>query len=70
MLAENKQEAIETGKREQINVMVSEIENDKWYSYIIYYLRNLTCPDHLVDYKRRSLRLKDMNYCLTQDDLE
>jgi hypothetical protein len=70
MLTESNQEAIEMGEREQINVMVSEIENDEWYSDIIYYLKNLTCPDHLVDHKRRSLRLKAMKYCLTQDGLD
>jgi hypothetical protein len=44
MLTESNQEAIEMGEREQINVMVSEIENDEWYSDIIYYLKNLTFP--------------------------
>jgi hypothetical protein len=69
MLTESNQEAIEMGEKEQINVVVSEIENDEWYSDIIYYLKNLTCPDHLVDHKRRSLRLKAMKYCLTEDGL-
>jgi hypothetical protein len=48
---------------------VSEIEHDEWYSDIIYYLKNLSCLDHLVDHKRRALRLKAMKYCLTQDGL-
>ena len=50
-------------------MVVSELEHDEWYSDIIYYLKNLSCPDHLVDYKRRALRLKAMKYCLTEDGL-
>jgi hypothetical protein len=49
--------------------VVSEIENDEWYSDIIYYLNNITFHDHLVDHKRRSLRLKSMKLFLTQDGL-
>jgi hypothetical protein len=41
MLIESNQEAINMGEREQINFMVNKIENDEWYSYIIYYLNNL-----------------------------
>jgi hypothetical protein len=50
-------------------MVVSELEHDEWYSDIIYYQKNLTCPNHLVDYKRRALRLESMKYCLTQDGL-
>jgi hypothetical protein len=49
--------------------VVSELEHDEWYFDIIYYLKNLSCPDHLVEYKLRSLRLKAMKYCLTVDGL-
>jgi hypothetical protein len=69
MMTESNQEAIEVGQKEQVNIVVSEIENNEWYSDIIYYLKNLTCPDHLVEHKRRSLRLKAMKYCLTEDGL-
>jgi hypothetical protein len=57
------------GESEQINVVISELEHDEWYSDIVYYLKNLSCPNHLVDYKRRDLRLKAMKYCLTEDGL-
>ena len=57
------------GESEQVNVMISELEHDEWYSDIIYYLKNLSCPDHLVDYKRRALRLRAMKYCLIEDGL-
>jgi hypothetical protein len=69
MLTESNQEAIQMGESEQINVVVSELEHDEWYSDIIYYLKNLSCPDHLVDYKRRALRLKAMKHFLTKNGL-
>jgi len=69
MLTESNQETIQMGENEQINVVVSELEHDEWYSDIIYYLKNLSCPYHLVDYKIRALRLKAMKYCLTENGL-
>jgi hypothetical protein len=57
------------GEIEQVNVVVNELENDEWYSNIIHYLKNLSCPNHLVDYKRRDLRLKAMKYYLTENGL-
>jgi hypothetical protein len=49
--------------------VVNDLEHDEWYSDIIYYLHNLSCPDHLVDYKRRDLRLKAMKYCPIENGL-
>jgi hypothetical protein len=69
MLTERNQEAIQMGESEQINVVVSELEHDEWYSNTIYYLKNLSFPDHLVYYKRWALRLKAMKYCLTKNVL-
>ena len=74
MLTESNQEAIQMGESEQtsseqVNVVTSELEHDEWYSDIVYYLNNLSCPDHLVDYKRMDLRLKGIKYCLTEDGL-
>jgi hypothetical protein len=66
MLTENNEEPIKMGENEQVNVVVSEIEHDEWYSDIIYYLKNLSYPDHLVDYNRRAMRLKAMKYCLIE----
>jgi hypothetical protein len=57
------------GENEQVNVIMSELEHDEWYADIIYNLKNLSCLDHLVDHKKRALRLKAMKYCLTQDGL-
>jgi hypothetical protein len=56
-------------ENEKVNVVVSELEHDEWYSDIIYYLGNLSCPNHLVHYKRQDLRLKAMKYCLPEDGL-
>jgi hypothetical protein len=69
MLTEINQEALQKGESEQVNVVFSELEHDEWYSDIVYYLKNLSCPDHLVDYKRRDLRLREMKYCLTKEGL-
>jgi hypothetical protein len=69
MLTESNQEAIQMGEREQINMVVSELEHDEWYSDVIYYLKNLSSLNHLVDYKRRALRLKAMKYCFTANVL-
>jgi hypothetical protein len=69
MPIESNQEAIQMGEREQINMVVSELEHDEWYFDIIYYLKNLSCPNHLLDYKRRALRLKTMKHYLTENGL-
>jgi hypothetical protein len=69
MLIESNEEAIKMGENDQVNVVLSEFEHDEWYSDIIYYLKNISCLDHLVDHKRISLRLKSMKYFLTQDGM-
>jgi hypothetical protein len=69
MLTESNKKAIQLGENEQVNVIVSELGHDEWYADIIYYLKNLSCPDHLVDHKKRVSKLKAMKYCLTQDVL-
>jgi hypothetical protein len=69
MLTESNQEAIQMGESEQTNVPVNELEHDKWYYDVAYYLNNLSCPDHLIDYKRGALRLKAIKYCLTEDEI-
>jgi len=45
------------------------LEHEEWYFNIFFYLKNLLCLDHLVDYKRSDLRLKAMKYCLTENCL-
>jgi hypothetical protein len=69
MMTESNQEAIEVGEKEQVNIVISEIKNYEWYMDIIYYLKNLTCYDHLLEHKRRALRLKAMKYFLTENGL-
>ena len=46
-----------------------KLEQVEWYSDIIFYLKNLTCPSHLVGHKRRALRLKASKYILIKDGL-
>jgi len=60
---------MQMGENDQINVMVSELEHDDWYDVIIYYMKNLSCPNHLLDHKSRALKLKSMKCYLTQDGL-
>jgi hypothetical protein len=69
MLIESNEDAIQMGENEQVNVIVSELEHDEWYANIIYYLKNLSCPDHLIDHKKRALKLKAMKCCLTPDGI-
>jgi hypothetical protein len=46
-----------------------KLEQVEWYTDIIFYLKNLTCPSHLVGHKKRALRLKAAKYVLTRDGL-
>ena len=46
-----------------------KLEQVEWYSDIIFYLKNLTCPSHLIGHKRRALRLKASKYILIKDGL-
>jgi hypothetical protein len=43
-----------------------KLEQVGWYTNIIFYLKNLTCPSHLVGHKKRSLRLTYSKYVLTR----
>ena len=44
---------------------LQRLEQPQWYVDIIFFLENLTCPDHLAGHKRRALRLKSTKYCIT-----
>ena len=48
---------------------LQRLEQHPWYTNIIFFLCNLTCPDHLLGHKRRALTLKATKYCLTKDGL-
>ena len=48
---------------------LQRLEQHPWYTDIIFFLRNLTCLDHLLGHKHRALRLKTTKYCLTNDGL-
>jgi hypothetical protein len=52
-----------------ISTMIEELEHHDWYTYIIFYLKNLTTPRHLLDHKKRALRLKASKYCFIDKGL-
>ena len=61
MLTESNEKAL--GMVNQINneewhPNLLKLEQVDWYTDIIFYLKNLTCPRYLVGHKKRALRLK------------
>jgi hypothetical protein len=52
-----------------LNTNLLKLEQVEWYKDIIFYLKNLSCPRHLVGHKKRALRLKSSKYVLTRDGL-
>lgn len=56
-------------KDEQVNTMAEDLEKHDWYSDIMYYIKNLSCPPHLVEHQERGLNIKDNKYYLIQDGL-
>jgi hypothetical protein len=52
-----------------VSTVLHRLEQHDWYSDIVYFLKNLTCPSHLINHKRRALRLKASKYCIIQDGL-
>jgi hypothetical protein len=51
------------------STMSEKLEHHGWYIYIIYYLKNLTSPRHLLNHKKRDLSLRASNYCLNNQGL-
>ena len=53
------------------HVLPSELQwlDHHWYPDIIFFLQNLTCLEHIKGHKTRSLRLKAVIYCITQEGL-
>jgi hypothetical protein len=54
---------------EELPPNLLKLEQVGWYTDISFYLKNLTCPSHLVGHKKRSLRFKSSKYVLTRDGL-
>jgi hypothetical protein len=46
-----------------ISTIIEELEHHDQHSNIIYYLKNITSLNHLIDHKRRVLRLKGSKFC-------
>jgi hypothetical protein len=51
-----------------VSTMLQRLEQHDWYSDIVYFLQNLTFPSHLVNHKRRALRLKHLSTVLFKMD--
>ena len=45
--------------KQSVSDKIHRLEQHPWYVDIIFFLRNLTCPDHLLGHKRIALRLKE-----------
>ena len=52
--------------KQSVSDELQRLENHPWYTDIIFFVPNLTFPDHLLGHKRRELRLKANKYCLTK----
>jgi len=67
ILIDGNEKELNTDKEESSKMVVEvldELERHEWYVDIVYYLKNSTCPNHLVYCKRRALRLKTSKYCI------
>jgi len=64
VLIEGNERAINIGCPSMISTILEELEHHDWDSNIVYYLKNLSCLDHLSDHKRRALRIKTSKHCL------
>ena len=66
LLAEGNEEVLNLKEDPLLMVSIDAegIAQCDWYADIVYYLTNLSCPAHLPDHKKRSLKLKASKYCL------
>jgi hypothetical protein len=72
MLTESNEKALDMVNQinnEEWHPNLLKLEQVDWYTYIIFYLKNLTCARHLVGHKKRALRLKSSKFVLTRDGL-
>lgn len=72
ILTEGNEKAIGMICQNDLELTSSELQilgQLEWYKDIIYYLQNLSCPNHLVGHKRRALRLRATKYCIMKDGL-
>jgi len=47
LLAKGNERALDI---DMVNGVLDDIEKHEWYNDIIYYLKHLACPNHLVDH--------------------
>jgi hypothetical protein len=69
MMVENSLDAIhDIQVEEQVNYFSSSLEHCEWYSDLIYYLKNLSCPSNFNKTQRRSLQLWACGYSNQMED--
>ena len=63
LLAEGNEESLDSHDQDSmsVNITLNIDEDHERYQDIIFYLKSLTCPPHLVDHQRRYLRLRLQN---------
>lgn len=68
MLIEGNEEALGlvcTNNELEYSPDLQRLEQVDWYAYIIFYLKNLTRPSHLVSHKKIYLWLRASKYIIT-----
>jgi hypothetical protein len=69
MLAKGNEKDLSLNGVDVIFVVLDELKHVDWYSNIIYFFNNFSCPRHLNDHRRREMRLKATKYYLIQGGL-
>lgn len=71
-LTEGNEKALNMGNESDTDMalaVIDDLQHRDWYKDIVFYLKNLSCPNHLIDHKKRALRLKAAKYSLIQEGL-
>lgn len=65
MLAEGNEKELDITEEgyPMVAVVKEAIAQCDWYRDIVYYLQNLSCLGHLLDHRKRALKLKVSKYC-------
>ena len=53
---------LKEGASPMVSTIIEDLEHRDWYKEIVYYLKNLTCPNHLPNHKKITLKLKVSRY--------
>jgi len=69
LMTETNLEAAQVCSMNDEKNMVTSIEKTLWYTYIVYYLKHLKCPEGFDDNRKRTLKLHTLKYVLIEGDL-